>query len=96
MSGQSEADVAYPASWWESRTGEQLQDYVRAGIMGGEMFYGAQRELERRGRQSTRLVDETAREEVRKFEDLVNRAALVAAVICFLAAVIALISLTIR
>ena len=87
MSGSIEREAVYPASWWESRTAEQLQEFVRAGFMSGEMFDGAQRELERRARESARQVAEATEQEIQHRLDEGNRIALVAAVISFVAAI---------
>jgi hypothetical protein len=96
MNTPSETQFAYPASWWESQSADQLQEYVRAGFMSGEMFVGAQRELERRARESARQLDQAAEEEVQHFFDLRDRVALGAAILSVLAAIAALIWVTIR
>lgn len=96
MSTPSETQVAYPASWWESQSADQLQEYVRAGFISGEMFVGAQRELERRARESARQLDEAAEEEAQHFIDQRDRVALGAAIISLLVAIAALIWVTIR
>ena len=90
MSGQNETDVAYPASWWESRSSEQLQDFVRGGFVSGDMYYGAQRELERRARESKRLVDEAATDAIQHRVNQGNQIALAAAAVSFVAALGAL------
>ena len=96
MSGQIETEVAYPASWWASQSAEQLQEFVRAGFMSGQLFDGAQRELERRARESTRKRDEAANEELVHRMERGYRAAVIAAV-SFLVAICALIwMLTVR
>lgn len=91
MNTPSETQVAYPASWWESQSADQLQEYVRAGFMSGEMFVGAQCELERRAREAARQLDEAAEEEVQHFFDLRDRVALAAAIVSVLAAIAALV-----
>jgi hypothetical protein len=50
-----EAEVSFSASWWESRTSEQLQDMIRGGFAVGEASAGAHREIERRARERARL-----------------------------------------
>ena len=95
MSGQNETDVAYPASWWESRTRDQLQDFVRAGFVSGDMYYRAQRELERRARESTRLVEQAADDKVRHRVEQGNHVALIAALVCLFASILAAASLLI-
>lgn len=96
MSGNVETEVAYPASWWESRTAEELQEYVRAGFIGGEMFTGAQRELERRGREATQQVNEAARQEILHRADQADRAALIAAALVSVSTLCAVIWFTTR
>ncbi len=91
MSGQTETEVAYPASWWESRTSDQLQDFVRAGFISGDLYVSAQRELERRARESARLVEKAAEEKVRHRVDEGNRVALAAAAVSFITAIGALL-----
>ena len=95
MSGQTETEVAYPASWWESRTREQLQDFVRAGFVSGDTYYGAQREIERRARESTQLVEQAVDDKVRRRVERGNHVALIAALVCLFASVLAVASLLI-
>lgn len=87
MIGQNDAPVAYPESWWESRTGEQLQELLRAGFIGGELYDGAQRELERRARESSRVAEQAAEDRRRQRIDQGNRIALAAAIVSFLTAI---------
>lgn len=90
MSATNETEVAYPASWWESRTKEQLQDFLRAGFISGDLYDGAQRELERRARESMRLVEEAARGAIEQRVKQGNHIALGAAGVSFIAALGAL------
>ena len=91
MSDTIEAEVAYPASWWENQTAEQLKELVRAGFVRGELFDGAQRELERRARESARQVDAEVQEEIQHHEVQKNYIALAVAAVSFIAATCALI-----
>jgi hypothetical protein len=64
-------DLAYPAAgapamtslespnWWESRSSGELQAIVHRGVQGGEMFFAAVGEMERRARdaESARSVE---------------------------------------
>ena len=50
-----EAETSFTASWWESRTTDQLQDMIRGGFAVGEASAGAHREIERRAREHARL-----------------------------------------
>lgn len=86
MNAPSETQVAYPASWWESRTVEQLNEYVRAGFISGDLFVEAQRELERRAREATRQATAAAEEENEHQALEGNRFALAAAIFFITAA----------
>ena len=91
MSGQNEAQAAYPASWWENRSSEQLQDLLRAGLIGGELYDGAQRELERRARESARLAEQAVADRRRERVDEGNRIALAASAVSVLTAIAAVL-----
>jgi len=96
MDLQLEHDVEHPASWWEGRSAQQLQEFVRAGFMSGELYSGAQREIERRARESLRQVDEAARIETAHRKHQSNQVAFSAAGIGLVAAIGALIWLFLR
>lgn len=91
MDAQTDMGTAYPASWWESRSAEQLQELVRGGFMFGDMFDGAQRELERRARESARDLDAAADEVIQHRVEQGNRVAFTAAAISVIAAICALV-----
>ena len=75
---------------WENRTSDELQSLVRAGIMAGDQYDGAVRELERRARERARQDEETHLQEARHLADEGNHTALLAAAACILAAIAAL------
>jgi hypothetical protein len=89
--GSIKREAAYPESWWKSRTAEQLQEFVRAGFISGKLFDGAQRELERRARESSRRAAEAAEEKVQHRVDKGNRVALAAAAFSVVSAICAMI-----
>ena len=50
-----ETEARFSPAWWESLTGEQLQEMTRGGLEAGEYGAGAHREIERRARERARL-----------------------------------------
>jgi len=50
-----ETEARLSPDWWESLTGEQLQEMTRGGLEAGEYGAGAHREIERRARERARL-----------------------------------------
>lgn len=45
------ADVPTPV-WWQSRSSEELQRLIQRGLQGGDMFFSAVAEMERRAKQA--------------------------------------------
>ena len=56
----------FSAAWWQNRSSDELRAIVHRGVQGGETFFAAATELERRAREA----NETLRaEEVHVIED---------------------------
>ena len=86
MSGSIEAQFC-SASWWESQTHEQLQEFIRTGFSGGEQYEGAHRELERRARDAARRANDAAAARRKDREDRAGRIAFGAALVSLIAAI---------
>lgn len=86
MSGSTDLEHR-TASWWQSQTREQLQEYVRTGFNGGEQFEGAQRELERRAKESTQRLNDASAARIKERQDKAGRIALGAAMVSLIAAI---------
>ena len=54
------AEAPYSPGWWKSRSSEQLQQMVRAGLAAGDEGAGAIRELERRAQESAAAQEHEA------------------------------------
>ena len=92
LSGAACADEAvepYSAAWWELRTAEELRDIINRGFSGGGAFQAAVAETERRAREATRrLRDSAARDAMtRKGRIMFGAAASTAALIAAFAGV---------
>lgn len=63
----------YSAAWWESRTPEELREFVKGGFQAGALFDAAVQEVERRARALTRqarvvaAAEQARRKLVRRF-----------------------------
>jgi CHASE3 domain sensor protein len=65
--GTEIAEPTGSAGWWQSRSLEQLEEYVDRGIAGGEMFYGACAEIERREKNAEAELRARAADAARRF-----------------------------
>jgi hypothetical protein len=52
----------FSAEWWESRTSEELRDFIKRGFSGGLIFEQAMAEDERRSRDAVKLIRTSALE----------------------------------
>ena len=52
--------VQEAASGWESRSSDELRKAIAGGLQGGDAFYGAARELERRAAAMTEVAERDA------------------------------------
>jgi hypothetical protein len=50
----------FSAEWWESRTSEELRDFIKRGFSGGLIFEQAMAEDERRSRDAVKLIRASA------------------------------------
>jgi len=51
MDQAGELERLHSREWWESRTGNELQQIVRGGLAAGDVGVQAHREIERRARE---------------------------------------------
>lgn len=56
----SESQEQFSAAWWQRRSGEELREIIKRGFAGGEAFQGAVAETERRARDITQRLRESA------------------------------------
>ena len=86
MNGSAETQP-YSASWWQSQSHEQLQEFIRRGFSGGEQYDGAHRELERRARENARRINDAAAARIQQRKEHAGRIALGAAIVSVIAAI---------
>lgn len=55
-----EAAEPLSAAWWQLRTAEELRDIINRGFSGGGAFQAAVAETERRAREATKRLRESA------------------------------------
>jgi hypothetical protein len=58
--GAAESQEQFSAAWWQRRSAEELRDIIKRGFAGGEAFQGAVAEAERRARDVTQRLRESA------------------------------------
>ena len=46
----------FSPDWWQSRSSDELQAIVHRGVQGGEVFFAAAAEMERRAREANAVV----------------------------------------
>ncbi len=51
--------------WWQSRSSDELRAIVQRGVQGGELFFAAAAEMERRARQTEAARDAQQEEAVK-------------------------------
>jgi hypothetical protein len=55
-----ESQEQFSAAWWQRRSAEELRDIIKRGFAGGDAFQGAVAETERRARDVTQRLRESA------------------------------------
>lgn len=58
--GSEVAGRAYPDDWWQSRSSDELREFINRGFAGGDLFAGATAEAARRSSEAQRAAQEDA------------------------------------
>jgi hypothetical protein len=55
--GAPQVDRPFSPEWWQSRSSDELQAIVHRGIKGGDAFFAAAAEMERRAKEANAATD---------------------------------------